>query len=130
MNEEQKQQLAAERESRANDLLLMRELDKQSDRKLMPLRADAPKELVIAELNLRIRQYAGMFPFSLEFLTLQTIQDFKRNIIPLQAKKLDTSKPVAMLRDKAQTQIFVNQNVVKNDFKAGGVQYFIVKESE
>lgn len=126
MNEEQKLQQQEERESRKSDLLLMRELDRQAGRSISELAQNAPEGLIFAELNIRIKQYTEMFPYSLSFLALQTVQDFKRTIIPLQVTKLDTSKPIAMLRNG--TQVFINKAVVREDFRQGGVSYFVTQQ--
>lgn len=117
---EDEAQLHIEREQRKNDLLLMRSLDS----KLGVKRGEVTN--VMLELNLRIVQYVYQFKaFSLQFLTLQTIQDFNRHLIVLQNKKLDTTKPVAILRDKQNTKVLIDQSINRQSFDDGGVIYFI-----
>lgn len=125
MNEQTQQSKAFEpvdlgpelqRQKRIEDMQLMRRLD------IVP-RHEVKNILV--ELNLRMAQYIDTFgSFSLDFLILQTVQDFKPHYVVLQAKKLDKTKPVLMLRDN-QRPIFINPAIVRADYKQGGVNMFI-----
>ncbi len=122
MNEAQ-QLLADEREQRKNDLLLMRKLDKRLGVKRYEI------DNIMIEVNLRIVQYVYQFKaFSLEYLTLQTIQDFKNYYIIMQNKKLDIKKPVFILRDDKNSKVFVNPSVNRLSFDEGGVIYFLKEE--
>lgn len=114
--------LQQERQQRADELRAMRERDDFFG----VTRHEITNPLL--ELNERIKQYVSMFPYSLEFLALQAVGDFSRHYIVMQAKKLDPTKPVLILRDEKHTKIFVNAKVTRQDFKAGGVFYFLREE--
>lgn len=78
---------------RIRDMLIMRTLDVSE-------RCVVNQENVIVEMNARILQYKSQFPFTFDFLVLQTVQDFKSVYIALQVINLDYSNPVAQLGDK------------------------------
>jgi hypothetical protein len=86
---------------RLSDLKLQKSLDKSwgiKQDKLLP---------ALAEMNIRLVQYRGQFnTFSEEFLMLQTVQDFIRLIVPLQRKKLNMDKPIAMDKESQKVIIF------------------------
>lgn len=126
MLDEKEVLLQAEREQRNQDMLLMRKLD----RKLGIERHEVTD--VLLECNQRIIEYVFQFKaFSLDFLTLQTIQDFKNHLIVMQNKKLDKSKPVFLLRDGNNTKIFVSNSITKQMFyddSNNGIIYFLREE--
>lgn len=85
--------------SRVKDMLLMRSM------KTIPQME--PMKDMLVELNMRYVSYVGQFPsMSHDNKVLQTVQDFNRYIIPLQAfnkkkksQSIDPDKPVASLKD-------------------------------
>lgn len=63
---------------------------------------------VLVELNLRYMQYNQQFNvYSKEFQIFQTIQDFKQHLTPLQAKKLEEAKPIALVKQTKEQVYFV-----------------------
>lgn len=83
----------------------------------------------LIELNIRLSQYVQQFKsFSLEFLIVQTLQDFKKNITVLQnnSKTLDYKRPVAEMKDKL---IYIDPNIQKSDYvNSSNVELFTNKE--
>lgn len=128
MLDEKEAELYIERQQRVNDLLLMRNMDNKPGVERYIITD------VLYECNKRIIEYVFQFKaFSLGFLTLQTIQDFSRYLIVLQAKKLDVDKPVALLRDDNHTKIFVNRNISRISFEEsteGNPIIYFLKEEE
>jgi len=117
---EQEAQLKIEREQRWRDVLLMRSMDKVLGVERQVI--DNP----LIEMNIKMIIYVEAFStMSIQFLALQTLQDLRQHIIIMQAKKINPDLPVALLRDEKNTKVFVNNKLTKEDFKAGGVFYFV-----
>lgn len=123
--------LEEERKQRVEQLLAMRKKDKKY--KLERIEIDN----VLEALNQRIAEYSVMFPYSVERIALQTIQDFRAHYVVLQNKKLNVDKPVLVLRDKKNTKVYVNKEMTRAEIKSksisGGVVvsrplYFIREE--
>src|SRR5574339_82859 len=102
-----------ERQSRVNDILVMRKLDK----KLGVIRYEIKQEALIWELNNRFSQYKTQFPFSNEFCIFQTVQDFKLHLFALQApsKKgaLKIKYELPVCSDKSGKMIYANPQWAK-----------------
>lgn len=90
------------RKQRAEDLKSFRKLDKRMN----VFKSEFENPLL--DLNTRLIQYKMQFQmFSIEYLIIQTVQDFNRFVSPLQTKwkKLDRFKPVFMYKGE---MYFVN----------------------
>lgn len=99
-----------ERQQRIADILLMRELDSR----MGLIRYEI--ENILLELNIRFIQYLSQSPYSIEYLALQCLQDFKKHLFILQSnpRALDKSLPVASLKDGTMLYLFA---YMKEDFK-------------
>lgn len=110
-----------EQRSRLIDLIIERQYDE--------IRGVSKSIMVHAliEMNVRIRQYVQQFqPYSLDFLIVQTLQDFKREIVLLQnEKELNKREAVAKWNNQ---YIYVDEFVMKSDFNDGGIEIFTFKE--
>lgn len=110
MLSEQEELLRQERAQRVQELLEMRKHDKN----LGVARQEVTDPLF--EINRRAIEYVSLLPYKLDFLLLQAVQDFRTFYIVLQNKKLDTSKPVLILRGE-QTKIYVDTEVTKEQIR-------------
>lgn len=104
--------LQQEREQRVQELLEMRKHDETFGIE----RCNVENPLL--EINKRIIEYVSLLPFSLEFLLMQTIQDFRSYYIVLQNKKIDYSKPVLVLRNKQHSKVYANKEITKEQIRA------------
>lgn len=85
-----------ERKQQAADAVFMRNLDKK-----FGITKDNNEDILL-ELNKRIRAYVGQFPYPVDALIFQTLQDFQKHFSVLQvnkAKSVDYFVPVAVLPD-------------------------------
>lgn len=112
-----------EARSRIIDLLFERKHDEKRGLKKSEF------SYTLIELNIRLSQYVQQFKsFSLEFLIVQTLQDFKKNITVMQTlpKTLDYKRPVAEMKDKL---IYIDPNIQKSDYvNSSNVELFTHKE--
>ena len=92
-----------QRQSEIEGLKIQRKLDKS-----WGIKKEEPGPALF-ELNKRLLEYRTQFKvFSLEFLILQTVEDFNKIVVPLQKKKLDIHKPIAMERKTNKPIIVAN----------------------
>lgn len=103
--------LEQERQQRVQELLEMRERDNSFGVERYQV------ENPLLEINKRIIEYVSILQYTLEFLLLQTIQDFKSYYIVLQNKKLDYSKPVLILRNEQHSKVYVNKEITKEQIR-------------
>lgn len=112
MQDEKQILLQQERAQRVKELLEMRKHDKA----LGVERIEVENPLL--SINRRIVEYISILPFSLEFLIIQTVLDFKTHYVVLQNKKLDYSKPVLMLRNDKNTKVYANKEITKEQIRS------------
>lgn len=123
MIDEKQMQLEEERKQRVADLLAMRELDKKFGLE----KHEVTNPLV--EINLRVSQYIDRLPkFSLDFIILQALQDFRQHYVVLQVKTLNREKPVCILRNEKHTKIYVARDTTKEALKEQGGFCFVREE--
>lgn len=95
-----------QRESELKDLKLQRSLDKSWGIKK---EENGP---TLLELNKRLILYKAQFEvFAIGTLILQTVEDFNKIVIPLQKKKFDSKKPVAIDRKSKKQIIIIEGNI-------------------
>lgn len=118
------------------------EMQRESEKRDMEIVASMPNATpkyeinaknLLAEMNVRLAQYVGQFKsFQLEYLILQTIQDFAPWVharYEIKGKLIDRSEPVAVTV-KGGKAIYANPAIKRSDYDTGLVMLFSYKAPE